>query len=192
VKSLVLIVGPPAVGKMTVGQALSSATTFPLLHNHLSIELALKFFDFGAPGFDELNNTLKDTIVQAVASSDHPGLIMTAVWAFDLEADTTAVSRLAAMWHEATEGEVLVVELCADEAVKKARNTAPERLAAKPSKADVQASEARRHHNETHHQMNSGGVLPLPLPHIVIDNSDLLPQAAAEQICSWAAVEGFF
>ncbi len=191
-KPLVLIVGPPAVGKMTVGQALSSATTLPLLHNHLSIELALKFFDFGAPGFDDLNNTLKDTIVQAVANSDHAGLIMTAVWAFDLEADTTAVSRLVKNWHQATHGEVVIVELCADEAVKKARNAAPERLAAKPSKVDVQASEARRRHNETHHQLNSSGKLPLPLPHILIDNSDLSPEAVAKQISSWAGVQGFF
>ncbi len=191
-KPLVLIVGPPAVGKMTVGQALASATAFPLLHNHLSIELALKFFDFGAPGFDNLNNTLKDSIVQAVANSDHAGLIMTAVWAFDLEADTAAVARLVKNWHEATEGKVVVVELCADEAVKKARNTAPERLAAKPSKADVQASEARRLHNETHHQLNSGGQLPLPLPHILIDNSGLSPEVVAKRISSWAVVQGLF
>lgn len=191
-KPLVLVVGPPAVGKMTVGQALSAATAFPLLHNHMSIEIALKFFDFGTPSFDQLNNTLKSAMVQAVAHSKHAGLIMTAVWAFDLEADTAAVSELASNWFEATRSEVVVVELCADEAVKKLRNTDPQRLAVKPSKADVKASEARRRYNETHHQLNSGGTLPLALAHLVIDNSDLSPQTTAEQICSWAGAEGIF
>ncbi|MCR9260397.1 MAG: hypothetical protein NXH95_11785 [Pseudomonadaceae bacterium] len=191
-KPLVLIVGPPAVGKMTVGQAFSEATAFPLLHNHMSIELALKFFDFGAPGFDDLNNTLKNTIVQSVARSELAGLIMTWVWAFDLEADAEAVSDLAGRWRQMTGSEVLVVELSADEAVKKQRNVDPQRLAAKPSKADVVASEARRRHHETHHQLNSGGTLPLPLPHLLIDNSELSPQIVAQQICSWATEEGFF
>lgn len=191
-KPLVLIVGPPAVGKMTVGQALSEATAFPLLHNHMSIEIALKFFDFGAPGFDDLNNTLKNAIVQSVAHSELAGLIMTWVWAFDLEADADAVSDLAGRWRQMTGSEVLVVELSADEAVKKQRNIDPQRLAAKPSKADVVASEARRRHHETHHQLNSSGALPLPLPHLLIDNSELSPQSVAQRICSWAAAEGFF
>mgnify|MGYP005997211519 CR=1 FL=1 len=191
-KPLVLIVGPPAVGKMTVGQALSEATAFPLLHNHMSIELTLKFFDFGAPGFDDLNNTLKNTIVQSVAHSELGGLIMTWVWAFDLEADAEAVSSLAGRWRQMTGSEVFVVELAADETVKKQRNVDPQRLAAKPSKADIVASEARRRHHETHHQLNSGGTLPLPLPHLLIDNSELSPQSVAQQICSWAAAEGFF
>jgi len=37
-KTLVFIVGPPAVGKMTVGRELSSLTGFPFFHNHLTIE----------------------------------------------------------------------------------------------------------------------------------------------------------
>ena len=191
-KPLVLIVGPPAVGKMTVGQALSTATGFPLLHNHMSIELVLKFFDFGTPGFDDLNNALKNTIMQSVAHSKHAGFIMTWVWAFDLEADAAAVSDLVSRWQKMTDSEVLVVELSADETVKKQRNTDPQRLAAKPSKADVVASEARRRHHEIHHQLNSRGALPLPLPHLVIDNSALSPAAVAQQICSWATAEGFF
>ncbi|XOV84827.1 MAG: shikimate kinase [bacterium] len=191
-KPLVLIVGPPAVGKMTVGQALSNSTGFPLLHNHMSIELALKFFEFGEPGFDDLNRALKNTIVQSVARSDHAGFIMTWVWAFDLEADAEGVSDLVSRWREMTGSDVLVVELSADETVKKQRNVDPDRLAAKPSKADVVASEARRRHHESHHQLNSGGTLPLPLPHLLIDNSTLSPAAVAQQICQWAATEGFF
>ena len=40
----VLIFGAPAVGKMTVGQELERITGFRLLHNHMTIELVLNFF----------------------------------------------------------------------------------------------------------------------------------------------------
>ena len=48
-QTLVVIVGPPAVGKMAVGTELSALTGLPLFHNHLSIEAVLPVFDFGSP-----------------------------------------------------------------------------------------------------------------------------------------------
>jgi shikimate kinase len=35
---LVILFGPPAVGKMTVGQQLANLTGFKLFHNHMTIE----------------------------------------------------------------------------------------------------------------------------------------------------------
>ena len=37
-KTLVIIFGPPAVGKMTVGSKLSKLTGLKLFHNHMTIE----------------------------------------------------------------------------------------------------------------------------------------------------------
>ena len=42
--TLVIICGPPAVGKMTVGLELSALTGIPLFHNHMSIETVLDCF----------------------------------------------------------------------------------------------------------------------------------------------------
>ena len=42
----VLITGPQAVGKMTVGQELVKITNLKLLHNHMTIELLTKIFDY--------------------------------------------------------------------------------------------------------------------------------------------------
>jgi ATP-dependent Lon protease len=39
---LLFVVGPPAVGKMSVGQAIAERTGLRLFHNHISIELALR------------------------------------------------------------------------------------------------------------------------------------------------------
>lgn len=48
---LVIIFGPPAVGKMTVGHELCKATGFKLFHNHALIEPVLDIFPFGSPPY---------------------------------------------------------------------------------------------------------------------------------------------
>ena len=42
----ILITGPQAVGKMTVGQELTKTTDLKLLHNHMTIEVVTKIFDY--------------------------------------------------------------------------------------------------------------------------------------------------
>lgn len=41
---LVVIIGPQAVGKMTVGHELEKITGLKLFHNHSSIEVVLPYF----------------------------------------------------------------------------------------------------------------------------------------------------
>jgi hypothetical protein len=48
--ALLFVVGPPAVGKMTVGREIAERTGLRLFHNHMSAEPVLPFFDFGSPG----------------------------------------------------------------------------------------------------------------------------------------------
>ena len=42
----VTIIGPQAVGKMTVGQELSKMIGYKLLHNHMTIEMVRLIFDY--------------------------------------------------------------------------------------------------------------------------------------------------
>lgn len=51
---LVIIFGPLAVGKMTVGYELERLTGLRLFHNHMTIDLILHFFAFGQPPFRRL------------------------------------------------------------------------------------------------------------------------------------------
>ncbi len=44
----ILIFGPQAVGKMTVGQELAKVTDLKLFHNHMTIDLVSHFFDYGS------------------------------------------------------------------------------------------------------------------------------------------------
>lgn len=68
--TLIFIIGPPAVGRMAVGHELAQRTGLKLFHNHLSIELVLRFFPFGSPPFDRLVREFRRRIFEEVADSD--------------------------------------------------------------------------------------------------------------------------
>ena len=96
---LVVIFGPPAVGKMTVGRELAHRTGLKLLHNHMTIELLLQFFDFGSPPFRRLTREFRSRLFEEVAGSELPGLIFTFAWALNLESDKAHVGPGLALVH---------------------------------------------------------------------------------------------
>jgi hypothetical protein len=96
--TLVFVVGPPAVGKMTVGAALAARTGLKLFHNHRTIDLILPFFAFGSPPFNRLVSEFRQRILEEVASSDLLGLIFTYVWAFDQPTDDADVEAYSAIF----------------------------------------------------------------------------------------------
>lgn len=179
-KTLVFIVGPPAVGKMTVGQALSGLTGIPLFHNHLSIEAVLPVFDFGTGPFTRLVRDFRLNVFTEVAESDLPGLIFTYVWAFDQPGDREVVDRLRGIFEERG-GRTVFVELYADLETRLRRNESESRLTAKHSKRDVSKSRERLLANERDYRLNSNGDFPLP-HHLLIDNTALSPEAVAERV----------
>lgn len=77
--NFVAVFGPPAVGKMTVGQEIAKLTGYPLLHNHMTIDLVTELFDFGTPPFCKLVPAFRQMLVSEAAASDLPGLIFTFV-----------------------------------------------------------------------------------------------------------------
>lgn len=178
--TLVFLVGPPAVGKMTVGREVSRLTGMPLFHNHLSIEAVLPVFPFGSPPFSRLVSLIRHETIREVARSDLPGVIFTFVWAFDAVEEQGYVQALVDVF-EAEGGRVVYAELWADLQTRLERNGSPERLAAKPSKRDVAASRARIIANEERWRLSSDGDFPLS-PHLRIDNTALSPVEAAERI----------
>jgi hypothetical protein len=99
---LVIIFGPLAVGKMTVGAALSRLTGFPLLHGHLTIDLALRFFPYGSPAFQRLNGEFRRRIFEEVAASELPGLIFTFAWSLDDPGDKKYIDGTASLRSSAS------------------------------------------------------------------------------------------
>jgi hypothetical protein len=97
---VLFVVGPPAVGKMSVAQAVAERTGLRVFHNHLSIELALRYFEYGTPAFHRISGSIRRQVVEEVAASDLPGLAFTYVWAFNLPEDQKTVEEYARPFRE--------------------------------------------------------------------------------------------
>jgi len=100
----VVIFGPPAVGKMTVGFELVKLTGFKLFHNHMTIDLVLNFFDFAEPQFHRLVGEFRQRIFEEVAAGDFSGLIFTFVWAINLESDRNYIESYCDIFRKKGDG----------------------------------------------------------------------------------------
>ena len=189
-KTLVIITGPHAVGKMTVGQELAKITGLRLFHNHMSIELSLKLFDFGTPGFRTLNETIRKTVFEQFAIGDLPGLIFTYMMDFDQPSEFLYLHEIIELFssHGA---DCHVVELCADFDERLARNKSENRLAQKESKRNLERSEAEMRHTQATHRLNSreGEILPFE-SYLKIDNTNLAPDEVARTIKNSLKIDG--
>ena len=179
--TLVFIIGPPAVGKMTVGYELAARTGLRLFHNHHTIDLVLQFFPFGTPPFGRLVHEFRRRIFEEVAASGLPGLVFTYVWAFDHPSDAASVEALAAIF-KARGSRVVYVELEASQDERLRRNESEFRLAQKPSKRDVPVSRQRLLQHDAEYQLNSGGRFDGRDDWLRIDNTHLAPAEVAERI----------
>jgi len=182
--TLVFIIGPPAVGKMTVGHELALRTGLRLFHNHQTIDLILPFFPFGSPPFGRLVSEFRRRILQEVASSDLPGVIFTFVWAFDLAADDAVVEEYSEIFRSRG-GRVAYVELETSQEERLRRNETEFRLAAKPFKRDLVASRRQLIELDDKYQLNSRGRLAGRDDYLHVDNTRLSAAEVAERIISF-------
>ena len=141
-----VIFGPPAVGKMTVGRAVCERTDFRLFLNHHTIEPLAGIFGMDAPPFRTLTSEFRRRVVEEAAASG-VRLALTQVWNLQRGRGRRWVGSLVAPY--ADRGlPVSFVELVADLPTRLERNRGEDRLLAKPSKRDVAWSEAHLHERE--------------------------------------------
>ena len=165
---------------MAVGQAIEGATGIGLFHNHVSIEPVLRFFPFGSPSFVRLVDGFRRSFFAEVARSDLRGLTFTYVWDLANANDLAFVSQACQTFGSAGV-EVALVELKAT--LDQRLNRSESRLREKPSKRDVEQSEKYLLSLENSaHQLNSNGPLPLPYRHMLLDNTHLSVAEAASAI----------
>jgi hypothetical protein len=176
--TLLFIIGPPAVGKMTVGEQIAAQTGLRLFHNHLAIEPVLRFFPFGSPPFRRLVDRFRRDLIEEVAASDLPGLIFTYVWAFDLPEDERAVDQFAEPFRRRG-GRVLYLELEASQEKRLQRNQGASRLAEKPSKRDVSFSQRNLLELDRRHRLSSEGRFDNRTDYLRIDNTRMEPAQVA-------------
>lgn len=177
---LVWLIGPHAVGKMTVGQALAETTDLNLFHNHMSIELAVAVLG-QRPNTWTLVRRIREAVFDEALNSDMPGLIFTYMCAFDDSNDVKYVLDVSDQFRSRG-AEVLFVELRADQAVRLERNKTENRLAHKPTKRDIALSEKRFLDTEVKYRLNTLENEQVFPGMLVIDNTFLAPEDTARQI----------
>ena len=177
----ILITGPQAVGKMTVGQELEKITGLKLFHNHMSIELVLNFFNYGTLQFKKLSNLIRKEIFKEVSSSDLKGLIFTYVWYFDDKHDWKYVENLIKIFRD-KKAEIYFVELEADLEERIKRNKTEHRLNHKPSKRGEAGSDDKLKESLLHHRPNSLEGEIKEKNYLRINNTNIDPKTVAIKI----------
>ena len=111
--TLVIIFGPPAVGKMTVGLELQRLTGFGLFHNHMTVDPVIRLFPFDSDPYRRLVSEFRRRIFEEYAASGSSGLIFTFVWVLDDPEDRAFVDRTAELFTSLG-GTVCFVEIGGD------------------------------------------------------------------------------
>ena len=80
---LILLYGPPAVGKLTIAKEIARLTGFTLFHAHLTSDLVEAIFPRGTPSFRTLAWDLRYAVFAAAAQAHLDGLTFTTVYGRD-------------------------------------------------------------------------------------------------------------
>jgi shikimate kinase len=68
--ALIYLYGPPASGKLTIAERLSTLTGFPLFHNHLTVNSISSVFAFGTEPYDDVLHRLRLDVFETAARTD--------------------------------------------------------------------------------------------------------------------------
>lgn len=178
---LVILFGPHAVGKMTVGQELCKLTELKLFHNHMTIDVVSDLFDNMPAVRSQLTKSFRRQIFEAYAGSEEYGMVFTFMWAFDLQSDWDYMQWLEELFT-AQGAQVYYVELCADYDQRLLRNKTENRLLHKPTKRNLQRSEEMFVRLEEKYRLNTHEGELTKQNYIKIDNTGIAPDVVAGMI----------
>ncbi len=174
---VVLIFGPIAVGKTTVGQALAAQTPLTLLHAHMTIDLVTQFFEFGSESFRRVNRGMVHILLRELLARKR-GAILTYIWNFEESGNSAGIAEL----DEAIAsygGRLVFAELQAPLTERLLRNESPSRRATK----DVSwATPSYLRDWEARHRTASDENFPYPDRHLLVDTTQVSADDAAHMI----------
>ena len=179
--NFIVIFGPPAVGKMTVGYELAKLTGMKVFHNHMTIDLIMEFFPYGHEKFFTLVSEFRQRILEEIATSELPGAIFTYVWALDQPGDKEQIDSYSQIFKQQG-ADVYYVELEADLDERLERNKGEFRLSKKPSKRDTSRTEKNLLLTESQYTMNTNNDFFYQENYVKINNTNLSPEETAKQI----------
>ena len=177
----IIITGPQAVGKMTVGQELVRITNLKLLHNHMTIEILTKIFDYSRNSFRKLNEEFRIQIFKEFAKSNEEGIIFTTTWDFDDKEEWNRIYNYIQIFKE-NNAQIYIVELEAKLKERLKRNKMENRLLNKPSKRNLEWSEKDLLKSVEKYRFNSKENEIKEKNYLRIDNTNISPDNVAKMI----------
>jgi len=177
----IILFGPLAVGKMTVGQELEKITGLKLFHNHMTIEFLLPFFKMSSKSFKKLVNSYRIQFFEEVVKSDLEGIIFTYVWELDQKADHDFIDTIVEIFKKEN-ASVYYVELEASIEARLKRNKSANRIKHKPSKIDIEKSEAELLETDRDYITNTGTIKFNRDNYLKIHNTELNAAQVAKLI----------
>ncbi|MBI2475818.1 MAG: hypothetical protein HYV67_01070 [Candidatus Taylorbacteria bacterium] len=126
IMKLIVIYGATAVGKLTTANELSKKTGYPILHNHMTIDLAENFFSFYSKPFSNLIRKIRLDIINELLVEKVPGLIWTT--GFPNTKDTHAFYKKLDKLMRKNGGTINYVKLVCDSGEQKKRVLNKERV----------------------------------------------------------------
>lgn len=177
---ILLIFGPHAVGKMTVGEEIEKRTKIPLFHNHMTIDLVLKFMP-REDGID-LIKSMREEIMKKVAKGKSKGIIFTFIWAFEEQSDWDFIDNIKSIFEGKN---IFFVELNSDLDTRLKRNITQNRLEKKWTKRDVEWSNRDVKEGVKKHRMTSNDGEINEKNYLRIDNTSLSASDVAMKIIDY-------
>lgn len=177
---LVVIIGPQAVGKMTIGEKLKEKIGYTLMTNHDSIEIAIKIFSSNKDAKLKLKSKIREDVFN-ICLENNISIIFTFVVDFNTNDDILYLNELKNKF-EKTGGHFYLIELEADLQTRLERNKTPHRLECKPSKRNMEWSDKELIDSMNIYRMNSIKDEIKFENYIKINNTNLSPNAVCDII----------
>jgi len=183
---IILIFGPQAVGKMSIGEKISENTGLPLLHNHVTLDAIWPYIGWNDTTF-ELSEQLRLGIFKHISEDEsHDGIIFTFVWSFDNEKDWQYIEQIKSLFNKEHQ-EIYFIELEADLEERLRRNKTENRLLKKPSKRNIEFSEHGLLTSAEKHRLNSFPDEIKEERYLKLDVTDLNIEESSQAIMEWMA-----
>ena len=173
----ITIFGPQAVGKMTVGEELSKQLNIPLFHNHVSIDLVLKYLEWSEG--QQIISSIREDIMTTMVANKKPGLIFTFIWDFASQADWDFMTKNNDIFKDYDK---YYIELYSDVDTRLERNITENRLEKKWTKRNTAWSNNELVESMDRHRMTSHDNEVPYKNYIKIDNTNLSPTETATLI----------
>lgn len=177
---LIVVCGPQAVGKMTVGESLRDKLRYNMMMNHDSIEISDRIFGFDTPAQREFNAVFRGKAFE-LAVKHNVDMIFTYVCAFEMQEERDYLNQLHDLFAQRG-GRFFFVELSAELEARLERNETPHRMERKTSKRDVVWSRANLLKDAEEHRLNSNEGETWFENHLKIDNTHLTPDEVADRV----------